>query len=220
MTPEPARHHRSTRPSSSAVRPCRRRRSTIEDTGLLVRSAEAADRQGAVRRRAERPGARPTSCACPICCSSRWSSICASRSCVEVRGAHGSGTAGYRYALTDLGRERAVIYFDGNGYVGPAPVPLKQYTAAMHEAEGAARLSRSRAHRPRLHAPDRQPRDAGPARSGRELRQVGVPLRPSWKRQDGGRGRHRHVRSAATSTCPGRSTSTARSSPSSTRSIT
>ena len=54
---------------------------------------------------------------------------------VEVRGAHGSGTAGYRYALTELGRERGGIYFDGNGYVGPAPVPLKQYTAAMHEVK-------------------------------------------------------------------------------------
>jgi hypothetical protein len=51
---------------------------------------------------------------------------------VEVRGANGSGTAGYRYALTDLGRERAGVYFDANGYVGPAPVPLKQYTAAMN----------------------------------------------------------------------------------------
>jgi hypothetical protein len=50
---------------------------------------------------------------------------------IEVRGANGSGTAGYRYALTDLGRERAGTYFEGNGYVGPAPVPLKQYTAAM-----------------------------------------------------------------------------------------
>ncbi len=52
---------------------------------------------------------------------------------LEVRGAHGSGTAGYRYALTELGRERGGVYFEGNGYVGPAPVPLNQYTAAMHE---------------------------------------------------------------------------------------
>src|SRR5664279_264757 len=29
---------------------------------------------------------------------------------VEVRGSAGSGTAGYRYALTDLGRERARQY--------------------------------------------------------------------------------------------------------------
>jgi len=51
---------------------------------------------------------------------------------VEVRGAAGSGTAGFRYALTELGRDRAAIYFDANGYVGPAPVPLKQYAAAMN----------------------------------------------------------------------------------------
>jgi hypothetical protein len=54
---------------------------------------------------------------------------------IEVRGAHGSGTAGYRYALTELGRERAAIYLESNGYVGPAPVPLKQYTAAMNEVK-------------------------------------------------------------------------------------
>jgi len=54
---------------------------------------------------------------------------------IEVRGAHGSGTAGYRYALTELGRERGGIYFESNGYVGPAPVPLKQYTAAMQEVK-------------------------------------------------------------------------------------
>ena len=45
---------------------------------------------------------------------------------IEVRGTSGSGsgsgTAGYRYALTDLGRDRARQYLDGNQYVGPAPV--------------------------------------------------------------------------------------------------
>ena len=51
---------------------------------------------------------------------------------VEVRGANGSGTAGYRYALTDLGRERSGSYLEANGYIGPAPVPLKQYAAAMN----------------------------------------------------------------------------------------
>ncbi len=54
---------------------------------------------------------------------------------VEVRGAHGSGTAGFRYALTELGREQAANYLESNGYVGPAPVPLKQYTAAMNEVK-------------------------------------------------------------------------------------
>ena len=50
---------------------------------------------------------------------------------VEVRGATGSGTAGYRYALTDLGRDRARQYLDINRYVGPAPVSLASYIAAM-----------------------------------------------------------------------------------------
>ncbi|MBE3033321.1 MAG: ATP-binding protein [Actinobacteria bacterium] len=48
---------------------------------------------------------------------------------VEVRGASGAGSAGYRYALTDLGRDRAGQFFDVNRYVGPAPVPLAQYNA-------------------------------------------------------------------------------------------
>lgn len=46
---------------------------------------------------------------------------------IEVRGAAGSGTAGYRYALTDLGRDRARQYMDANQYVGAAPVPLDDY---------------------------------------------------------------------------------------------
>jgi len=48
---------------------------------------------------------------------------------VEVRGAAGTGNAGYRYALTDLGRDRAGQFLDLCRYVGPAPVPLAQYSA-------------------------------------------------------------------------------------------
>lgn len=48
---------------------------------------------------------------------------------VEVKSAAGIGTAGYRYALTDAGRDRARRWFDACGYVGPAPVPLQQYTS-------------------------------------------------------------------------------------------
>jgi len=48
---------------------------------------------------------------------------------LEVRGAGGTGAAGYRYALTDLGRDRAMQFFDICRYVGPAPVPLAQYNA-------------------------------------------------------------------------------------------
>ena len=52
---------------------------------------------------------------------------------MEVRGASGTGTAGYRYMLTDLGRERANTFFGINTYVGPAPVPLASYTEFMHQ---------------------------------------------------------------------------------------
>ena len=51
---------------------------------------------------------------------------------VEVRGATGSGSAaGYRYSLTDAGRDRARQYLDANQYIGPAPVPLAAYVAEM-----------------------------------------------------------------------------------------
>jgi hypothetical protein len=50
---------------------------------------------------------------------------------IEVRGAAGAGTAGYRYALTDLGRDRARQYLEINQYTGAAPVPLEAYIAAM-----------------------------------------------------------------------------------------
>ena len=46
---------------------------------------------------------------------------------LEVRGASGAGNAGYRYVLTDLGRERAMQYFELSRYAGPSPVPLHQY---------------------------------------------------------------------------------------------
>ena len=50
---------------------------------------------------------------------------------IEVRAARGAGTAGYRYALTDRGRDRAAQCFEASGYVGPAPVPLDHYTRYM-----------------------------------------------------------------------------------------
>jgi hypothetical protein len=56
---------------------------------------------------------------------------------VEVRGTTGTGTAGYRYALTDLGRDRAGQFLDLCRYVGPAPVPLAQYNAYVRVAMAA-----------------------------------------------------------------------------------
>jgi hypothetical protein len=71
---------------------------------------------------------------------------------VEVRGASGTGTAGYRYMLTDAGRDRARQFFEINTYVGPAPVPLASYTAFMRELRAArgyvdrARIQRGFSH--------------------------------------------------------------------------
>ena len=56
---------------------------------------------------------------------------------VEVRGATGSGAAGYRYALTDAGRDRARRYLDASQYVGPAPVSLAAYLAQMRTLAAA-----------------------------------------------------------------------------------
>jgi hypothetical protein len=64
---------------------------------------------------------------------------------VEVRGSSGGGSAGYKYALTDLGRERGQHYIDVNQYVGPAPVPLHQYCAYVrHGRDTRGFLDRSR----------------------------------------------------------------------------
>jgi hypothetical protein len=56
---------------------------------------------------------------------------------VEVRGASGAGSAGYRYSLTDLGRERATQFLGISRYVGPAPVPLSQYNAYVRASMAA-----------------------------------------------------------------------------------
>jgi hypothetical protein len=56
---------------------------------------------------------------------------------IEVRGASGAGNAGYRYALTDLGRDRAMQFMDLSRYVGPAPVPLAQYNAYVRACMAA-----------------------------------------------------------------------------------
>jgi hypothetical protein len=49
----------------------------------------------------------------------------------EVRGTTGTSSASYRYALTDLGRSRALQYLEINTYTGVAPVPLASYVAQM-----------------------------------------------------------------------------------------
>jgi len=56
---------------------------------------------------------------------------------IEVRGSTGSGSAAYRYALTDLGRERAQQFLDANAYTGAAPVPLEVYVETMRAIQAA-----------------------------------------------------------------------------------
>lgn len=56
---------------------------------------------------------------------------------IEVRGSAGTGSAGYRYALTDLGRDRARQFLDVNSYAGAMPVPLVQYVAFMRALAAA-----------------------------------------------------------------------------------
>ena len=56
---------------------------------------------------------------------------------IEVRGTSGAGSAGYRYILTDLGRDRAMQFMDVNRYVGPAPVALAQYNAYVRACMAA-----------------------------------------------------------------------------------
>jgi MoxR-like ATPase len=56
---------------------------------------------------------------------------CRAERVIEVRGAAGAGTAGYKYVLTDLGRDRARGYMEINQYTGPAPVTLEAYVTAM-----------------------------------------------------------------------------------------
>jgi hypothetical protein len=50
---------------------------------------------------------------------------------IEVRGTTGTSAASYRYAMTDLGRARAVQYLEINQYIGAAPVPLASYVKQM-----------------------------------------------------------------------------------------
>jgi hypothetical protein len=56
---------------------------------------------------------------------------------IEVRGTTGTSAANYRYALTDLGRARALQYLEINQYTGAAPVPLASYVKQMRSLAAA-----------------------------------------------------------------------------------
>lgn len=58
---------------------------------------------------------------------------------VEVRGAGGFGESSYQYILSAKGAEKAREAMDRSQYAGAAPVPLKEYVAAM-KAQNRERL--------------------------------------------------------------------------------
>lgn len=60
-----------------------------------------------------------------------------------VLGAEGGGPAGYMYALTQKGLDRADAAFGRSGYVGPAPVPLNEYVRQVTaQTVGKATITR------------------------------------------------------------------------------
>jgi len=62
--------------------------------------------------------------------------------CIEVSSGELIGPASYRFNLTELGRRRAREAFEQCRYVGPAPVPLKDYIAqCRRQAVTGARCS-------------------------------------------------------------------------------
>ena len=99
---------------------------------------------------------------------------------LEVRGTTGVGSAGYRYVLTDLGRDRARQFLDICRYVGPAPVPLDQYNAYVRACMAARPYRRSRRARDRASITSSSTRamldQLGPAvNSGKSLFLYGAP---------------------------------------------
>ena len=98
---------------------------------------------------------------------------------VEVRGASGSGTAGFRYALTDLGRDRAAQYLVANQYVGAVPVPLASYVDSMRalaSARGYIERDRMRKGFSHLVVPDHVLEQLGPAvNAGKAIFLYGPP---------------------------------------------
>ena len=103
---------------------------------------------------------------------------------IEVRGAAGTGSAGYRYALTDNGRDRARQYIEVNQYAGAGARAAGRLRGHDERAAGGARPPGPRADAQRLLASHHQRADARAARAGGQRRQGDVPLRPARQRQD------------------------------------
>ncbi len=52
---------------------------------------------------------------------------------IEVKGSSGFGTVSSIFAVSDAGRSRAKEYLEDNRFLGPAPVPLKDYDFAVRK---------------------------------------------------------------------------------------
>jgi hypothetical protein len=100
---------------------------------------------------------------------------------IEVLGTTNAtaGAAGYRYALTDVGRDRARQSLDANQYVGPAPVPLEAYVEhilAIRAARGYIDRDRLRAGFSHLIISDELLEQVGPgANAGKGVFLYGPP---------------------------------------------
>jgi Magnesium chelatase, subunit ChlI len=62
----------------------------------------------------------------------------------EIVGGAGLGGPTFRYRITDAGRQRAMLFLEGNQYVGVAPVPLTQYVAYLEAYRNAVPRSITR----------------------------------------------------------------------------
>ena len=189
MTPESAAAATST-PVLERRAPVPPEPTTIEDTGLSVRSAPAAAHQGAPRRRAKRPRAGRE--ALPAVRAARV----AARPPAGREADRGARSRRVGHGGLPLRAHRPGTRARGDGLRGQrlrrarpgAAAPVHRRDA---QVEGGTRLPHEGTHRRGLHAPGREPADARPARSGRQLGQVDLPLRPSRQRQDGRGRRHR-----------------------------
>ena len=99
------------------------------------RHARAAAAEDARRRRGQRHAACRRSCALPYSVLDALIQHARVEKLVEVRGTSGAGAAGYRYVLTDLGRDRARAV--------PGHLPLRRSGAG---AAGAVQRLRARLH--------------------------------------------------------------------------
>ena len=140
---------------------------------------------------------------------------------VEVRGGGGLGAGAFEYVVTLKGIEKAHEAMARTQYAGPCPVTLDQYVNAMKSQSRAKVQRQPRNSGTGADRTRHQRRDVRARRSGGELRQGHLHVRPARQRQDHHRAgcRQDDPRQAdVDSLC--RSTWTGRSSACSTTSIT